>query len=204
MLKETFKGLMTNFTNNNVLINEFWIEIETNYSSNGRHYHTLQHLENLFIQLTEIKSDIHNWETILFTLYYHDIVYHSLKSDNEEKSAELAEKRLKQISVSNKTIELCKNQILATKTHVHSTNSDTNYFTDADLAVLGQNWETYSMYYKNIRKEYSIFSDIDYNQGRKKVLNHFLKMERIFKTEYFYKKFEMQAKQNLIKEFNNL
>lgn len=110
MLKETFKGLMTNFTNNNVLINEFWIEIETNYSSNGRHYHTLQHLENLFIQLTEIKSDIHNWETILFTLYYHDIVYHSLKSDNEEKSAELAEKRLKQISVSNKTIELCNNQ----------------------------------------------------------------------------------------------
>lgn len=186
------------------MINEFWIEIETNYSSNGRHYHTLQHLENLFIQLTEIKSDIHNWETILFTLYYHDIVYHSLKSDNEEKSAELAEKRLKQISVSNKTIELCKNQFLATKTHVHSTNSDTNYFTDADLAVLGQNWETYSMYYKNIRKEYSIFSDIDYNQGRKKVLNHFLKMERIFKTEYFYKKFEMQAKQNLIKEFNNL
>ncbi|MES2140211.1 MAG: hypothetical protein V4511_10940 [Bacteroidota bacterium] len=195
---------MTNYTDNGRLTNELWTEIEKNYSSKKRHYHTLQHLDNLLAQLTEVKGEIQNWETILFTLYYHDIIYNSLKSDNEEQSAELAEKRMKQISVSNDTIELCKKQILATKSHIKSTDSNTNYFTDPDLSVLGQPWETYSMYYKNVRKEYSIYPDLVYNPGRKKVLNHFLTMDRIFKTDFFYNKFEIQAKQNLQKEIELL
>jgi predicted metal-dependent HD superfamily phosphohydrolase len=200
MLKETFIKLLKNYTDNDRLINELWAEIEKNYSNKKRHYHTLYHLENLLTQLTEVKEEIQNWEAILFTLYYHDIVYNSLQSDNEKKSAELAEKRMKQISVSIDTIELCKNQILATKSHLKSTDSDTNYFTDVDLSVLGQHWETYSLYYKNVRKEYSIYPDFIYNPGRKKVLNHFLSMDRIYKTDFFFNKFEIQAKQNVQKE----
>lgn len=204
VLKETFIELSTNYADNDHLTNELWTEIEKRYSDKKRHYHTLQHLDNLLAQLTEIKSEIQNWNTILFTLYYHDIVYNSLKSDNEEKSAELAEKRMKQIVVSNDTIKLCKKQILTTKSHIASTDSDTNYFTDADLSILGQPWETYSLYYKNVRKEYSIYPDFVYNPGRKKVLNHFLSMERIFKTEYFYSKYKIQAKQNIQMELELL
>lgn len=204
VLKETFLELLTNYTDNHALANEIWAEIEKNYSSKERHYHTLQHLENLFEQLIEIKGEIQNWNTVLFTLYYHDIVYSSVKSDNEEKIAKIAEKRMKQISVSIETIELCKKQILATKSHVKSIESDTNYFTDTDLSVLGQPWETYSLYYRKVRKEYSIYPDFVYNPGRKKVLNHFLDMERIFKTDFFYNKFEIQAKQNLQKEIELL
>nr|WP_321222913.1 hypothetical protein [uncultured Psychroserpens sp.] len=204
MLKETFIELLSNYTDSDSLKSELWSEIEKNYSSKKRHYHTLQHLDNLLIQLTNVKSEIQDWETILFTLFYHDIIYNSIKSDNEEKSVELAERRMKQISVSNETIELCKKQILATKSHIKSTNGDTNYFIDADLSVLGQNWETYSIYYKNVRKEYSIYPSLVYNPGRKKVLNHFLSMERIFKTNFFYNKFETQAKKNLKQEIESL
>ena len=204
MLKETFIELLTNYTDSDNLTDELWTEIEKNYTNKKSHYHTLQHLNNLLTQLTEVKDQIQNWNTILFTLYYHDIVYNSLKSDNEEKSAELAEKRLKKISVSITTIELCKNQILATKSHIKSTESDTNYFTDADLSILGQNCETYSLYYKNVRKEYSIYPDFVYNPGRKKVLNRFLSMDRIYKTDFFFFKFENQAKRNLTNELNLL
>jgi len=204
VLKETFIELLTNYTDHESLKNELWSEIDKNYSSKKRHYHTLEHLNNLLYQLTAVKSEIKNWETILFTLFYHDIIYNSLKSDNEEKSAELAEKRMKQISVSNDKTELCKKQILATKSHIKSTDSDTNYFTDADLSVLGQNWETYLLYCKNVRKEYSIYPALVYNPGRKKVLNHFLSMDRIFKTDFFYNKFEVQAKQNLQQEIESL
>jgi predicted metal-dependent HD superfamily phosphohydrolase len=87
VLKETFIQLLTNYTDNNGLTNELWTEIEKNYTSKKRHYHTLLHLDTLLIQLTEVKKKIQNWETILFTLYYHDIIYNPLKSDNEEKSA---------------------------------------------------------------------------------------------------------------------
>ncbi|NAS29920.1 hypothetical protein GTQ40_02950 [Flavobacteriaceae bacterium R38] len=204
VLKEIFIELLTNYTDNDYLKNELWAEIEKNYSSKKRHYHTLQHLDNLFVQLTDVKREIENWEVILFTLFYHDIVYNSTISDNEEKSAELAEKRMKQIRISNDKIVLCKKQILATKSHIKSIDSDTNYFTDADLSILGQSWETYSLYYKNIRKEYSIYPTLVYNPGRKKILKHFLSVDRIFKTDFFYNKFEIQAKQNIEKEIKSL
>ncbi|KIC95611.1 hypothetical protein [Flavihumibacter solisilvae] len=204
MLRETFIALVAKYTDDDRLPNELWTEIEKQYTSKKRHYHTLQHLDNLLAQLTELKHKIQNWETLLFTLYYHDIIYNPLKSDNEEKSGDLAEKRLQQISVSSDTIELCKKQILATKSHLESADNDTNYFTDADLSILGQGWETYSSYYKSVRMEYSMYPDFLYHPGRKKVLHHFLTMDRIFKTDFFYKKFETQAKQNLQKELELL
>jgi predicted metal-dependent HD superfamily phosphohydrolase len=204
MIQVSFKELIGKFTNNSHLINERWIEIERNYTSKKRHYHTLNHLENLLDLLVNVKNEIKNWDTILFSLYYHDIIYNSLKSDNEEKSAILAGKRMQELSVPQEQIELCKSQILATKAHTKAIDSDTNYFTDADLSILGQSWEMYSLYYKNVRREYSIYPDFLYNPGRKKVLNHFLSMDRIFKTDYFHQQFEVTARKNLTKELEGL
>jgi predicted metal-dependent HD superfamily phosphohydrolase len=204
MLNQTFLTLTQNYTPDNRLANDLWAEIETNYSNKKRHYHTLAHLENLLAQLTAIKGQIKNWDTVLFTLFYHDIVYNSLKKDNEEKSAELADSRLKSIAVPQSIIDNCKAQILATKQHLPSHDADTNYFTDADLSILGADWETYSVYSKQVRKEYSIYPALIYNPGRKKVLEHFLKMGRIFKTDYFFAKFEAHAKENLQRELNLL
>lgn len=197
MLKETFIGLLTNHTNNDRLIHKLWTEVETTYSGHERKYHTLQHLEHLLDVLTELKDQINDWNTILFTLYYHDVIYDASRSDNEEGSADFAEKRMQQLAVPNVAIKRCKNQILATKSHLESSDSDTNYFIDADLSVLGQPWEVYSDYFKNVRKEYITYPDTVYKPGRKKVLQHFLAMERIYKTDFFFTKFERQAKENL-------
>jgi len=127
-------------------------------------------------------------------------VYNPAKSDNEEKSAGLATVRMQQLSTPAGMIERCGRQILATKQHGGHHDADTNYFLDADLSVLGQPWEVYASYYKNIRKEYAIYPALIYNPGRRKVLNHFLQMERIFKTAHFFNKFEQQARLNLQKE----
>ena len=204
MLKKTFINLLLKYTDNASLIDELWAEIESNYSGKKRYYHNLSHLENLLAQLIKVKDQIKQWDTILFTLYYHDAVYKAIKSNNEEASAILADKRMKQISVPTEIINSCKAQILATKKHQENSDTDTNYFTDVDLSVLGQDWERYSQYYQQVRKEYSIYPDIMYNPGRKKVLQHFLDMNRIFKTEFFYSAFENQAKQNLKKELSLL
>ncbi len=120
-----------------------------------------------------MKSEIKDWNCILFTLFYYDIIYKSTKSDNEEKSADFAIEKMSKLFISKPVIESCKNQILATKSHLLNQNTDTNYFIDADLSVLGQDWNLYSSYYKNVRKEYSIYTDLLYNPGRKKVLKHF-------------------------------
>jgi predicted metal-dependent HD superfamily phosphohydrolase len=89
---------------------------------------------------------------------------------------------------------------MATKGHTFSDDPDTNLFTDADLSVLGKPWPTYEAYFKNVRKEYAIYPDFLYKPGRKKVLQHFLTMPRIFKTEYFYDAYESNARENITRE----
>lgn len=204
MLKETYIELLTNYSDDNRLKNELWNEIELNYLDKKRHYHTLSHLENLLNELLVVKDKIENWNTILFTLFYHDIIYNVLKSDNEEQSAKLAEKRMKQLNVPNPIIENCTSQILATKKHEDNTDLDTNYFTDADLSILGKQEEVYKDYSKNIRLEFLYYPSVIYNKGRIGILNHFLNLNQIFKTKYFHSKFEIQAKQNILNEINNL
>ncbi|SFD88568.1 Predicted metal-dependent phosphohydrolase, HD superfamily [Chitinophaga sp. CF118] len=202
MLQEIYTELLKQYTDNKQHINECWKEIEAAYSSSSRHYHNLSHLENLVTQLSACRHDISDWNTILFSVFYHDIVYSVLNKDNEEKSAVLAEKRLITLSVPSVQIEKCKAQIIATKAHQSSNDPDTNLFTDADLSILGHSWSLYEHYYMQIRQEYSIYPDLVYNPGRKKVLHHFLQMERIYKTMPFYDKYELQARENLKRELD--
>ena len=204
MIQETYFQLINNYDCNEATRKELWMEIEENYSSSNRYYHTLTHLETLLNQLHKIRKELTNWEAILFSVYYHDLIYDSTKSDNEEQSAFVAAERMRGIKVPELVIEECQLHILATKFHNLSENIDTNYFTDADLSILGYPWKEYSMYFKNVRKEYMIYSDEIFNEGRSKVLKHFLNMARIYKTDYFYSHLEQQAKVNLSKELDEL
>jgi len=92
MLKRTFFELISRHTSNLELADQLWAELVEQYSNKKRYYHNLTHLENLLIQLKEIKSDIDDWDTVLFSLYYHDVIYNSKSQKNEENSAELAKK----------------------------------------------------------------------------------------------------------------
>lgn len=204
MLKESFIALLKSYTSDTNLVHKYWHEIEEAYSQKGRHYHTLAHLENMLVELNNIKTEIQDWDTVLFSLYYHDVVYNVLKSDNEEQSADLAQKRMQAIEVLAPIIDTCHTQIIATKKHALSDNTDTNYFTDTDLSILGKAPETYTLYTQQVRKEYSIYPDLLYKPGRKKVLRHFLDMDRIFKTDYFFNKYESAAKKNLQIELETL
>jgi predicted metal-dependent HD superfamily phosphohydrolase len=196
-LRAVFTLFLESYTSDIALIDKLWHEIEQAYSGPERYYHTLEHIKNVLEQLLLVKDNINDWDTVLFSLFYHDVVYKASRSDNEEQSAVLAEERMNQLSVAKEKILQCKKQILATKSHVQQAEKDINYFTDADLAVLGQEWNVYEQYFKQVRKEYAIYPDFLYNPGRKKVLNHFLQMQRIFKTDYFFETLEIQAKSNL-------
>lgn len=200
-LKQTFLELTGKYTSNNQLQEDLWKEIETNYSEENRYYHNLHHLEYLLTKLTAVKEQVNDWDTLLFSLYYHDIIYNATSSDNEEKSAECAAKTLQLLGLET---DKCVAQILATKGHTVSPDNDTNLFTDADLSILGESWELYREYFQKIRKEYAIYPDTVYNPGRTKVLQHFLNMKRLFKTKAFFDKYESNAKNNLSGELKML
>ncbi|PRB01902.1 hypothetical protein CQ046_14485 [Chryseobacterium sp. MYb7] len=203
-LKSQFEELCSPFTEDGQLIANLWKEIETKYSENGRHYHNLLHLENMFRELEEVRINISDFTALSFSVFYHDVIYDATSKANEEKSAAKAVKRLAELHIHQDTISIISAQILATKFHQRSDQQDTNYILDADLSVLGKDFETYLEYTQNIRKEYSIYPDFLYKPGRKKVLKHFLELESIFKTEYFKGKYEAQAKENIAAELRLL
>lgn len=204
MLKSTFLSLLEPYSQNTDLIETCWQQIAINYGGAGRFYHTLSHLEHLYGQVLPLKTDIEDWDTLLFTLFYHDIIYNALRKDNEEKSAEIAEAHLSALGYPPARISRCKAQILATKSHVESSEQDTNLFLDADLSILGQEFPVYAAYTQQIRKEYAMYPDLLYRPGRKKVLQHFLGMDSIFKTRYFQEKYEASARKNLQAELAQL
>jgi predicted metal-dependent HD superfamily phosphohydrolase len=183
---------------------EFWIEIATAYSSKKRAYHNLTHLESLAAELEAVRRQVTHWDCIVFAIAYHDLVYSATAKDNEDKSAEIAVNRLKKTNLDTSEVSLCKEMILATKGHTVSIETDVNFFTDADLSILGKSEKVYVAYAQAIRKEYSIFPDLLYKPGRRKVLEHFLAMPRIFKTSYFFDHYENAARKNLEQEFSSL
>lgn len=204
MFQQAFKTELEYLTTDKRLIDELWLEITNHYSAPGRHYHTLSHLDKLFAELLAVKDNIQDWQTLLFSIAYHDIVYDPLKNNNEEKSAQLAESRLSDLSAPEVQNQKCFSQIMATKGHHRSTDNDTNFFTDADLAILGSPEKDYQEYSNMIRKEYRSYPDLVYKTGRKKVLQHFLQMPQIYKTDFFRSKYEEQARKNLNSELHAL
>lgn len=204
MLTDTFLQLVNKYANNNELATNLWLEIFTKYSEPKRHYHTIAHLENIVSDLNEVKNQIQDWDTILFAAFYHDIIYKASSSTNESDSAKLVMQKLSEIKYPKEKIAKCSNMILATKQHEHSEDDDTNYLTDADLAVLGSSQYDYQKYTEQIREEFSIYPDFMFNTGRKKALQHFIEMKAIYKTEYFFKKYEKQARINISNELEGL
>ena len=55
-----------------------------------RHYHTLEHLRECFGRFADIRKLAQHPEEVEIALWYHDAIYDVKKSDNEERSAELA------------------------------------------------------------------------------------------------------------------
>lgn len=203
-LKERFSQNCLLFTKDQHLIENLWSEIEKKYSEKSRYYHNLEHLENMFSELDAVKDRLENYSFISFSVFYHDVIYDASSKSNEEKSAEFAKIRLEKLHVDSESVKKISEQIIATKTHQKSEDNDTNYLLDADLSILGKDLKTYVDYTKKIRKEYAIYPDIFYKPGRKNVLQHFLKLKNIFKTEYFHEKYEVRARANILFEIESL
>ncbi len=202
MLEQLFLQTILKYSSNQSYNDQCWREIEKQYSSKSRHYHNLIHLEKMFEELEEVKAKIKNLDSLIFAIFYHDIIYKARKSDNEYQSAILFEKRISKTSF--EFIQDCKRKIELTKEHLNSDDQEVNYLMDLDLSILGKSPDEYLIYSKNIRQEYIIYPDFLYYKGRRKALESLLNLESLFKTDYFKLKYEEQAQMNLKNELLSL
>ncbi len=204
MLKKVFFRVLDDFVVSTPIKDQLWEELLLMYNEKHRAYHNLSHLQAVYGVLEGVRNEIKDWNTLLMGMFYHDVVYNPSNQNNEELSAELAKKRLMEIDRPTAQIQKCYEQIIATKSHELATEHDTNLFTDADLSILGGTWHEYEKYTQQIRLEYSVYPDSVYQEGRKKVLLHFLSMDNLYKTEVFREKYEQQSKLNLERELGTL
>lgn len=204
MLEQQFLDLFLKYSSNISRIKNLWEDIKDSYTKEYRHYHTLEHLMHFYQELLEIKHQVKDWNTVLMAMFYHDIVFLPTRNDNEKSSCELAEVSLETVEIPQQTILKCQKMIMATKKHELSDDLDTNFFTDADLSIIGSDEKTYNQYVEEIKLEYYYLSDESYRIGRSKIIKRLLKMDNLYKTPHFYDRYEVQARKNLNSELKSL
>jgi predicted metal-dependent HD superfamily phosphohydrolase len=204
-LNTGWQQLLQQYTSQQPLIDEGFNMITAHYNEVSRHYHNLQHLQTLLHLQQQYAGIITDNDSLLFAVFFHDIIYDVQQNDNEEQSAAVAAQFLQRIAYPPTHIDKVVQYIIATKSHLNLNNDvDLDYFLDFDLAVLSAPAPVYQTYALQIRQEYDVYPDILYKPGRKKVLQHFLQLPAIYKTVAFREQYEAAARRNMLEELKSL
>ncbi|MFO0847883.1 MAG: hypothetical protein U0871_04875 [Gemmataceae bacterium] len=177
------------------------------YSEPHRHYHTLEHLAEMFRVVGRLAGDCRNTAAVQLAVWYHDAVYDPRAADNEARSATLAVEELTALGLPSALVSRTSELIQATA-HLAgeppADDPDTVVLLDADLAILGASTVRYQRYAADIRREYAYVPDADYRRGRAAVLVKFLARHRIFLHPILHAEGEEAARHNLRTELAEL
>jgi predicted metal-dependent HD superfamily phosphohydrolase/predicted acetyltransferase len=179
-------------------------ELVSLYSQPHRHYHNLSHIAECLAEFDSVKSLAHQPDAVELALWFHDAVYETRSQENEEKSAELARRR---IADAGGTADLCNSVatlILSTKAHDSSLHPDAPLLVDVDLSILGQAADRFWTYEAQIRREYEWVPETIFCEKRAEILDRFLARPRIYSTEPLFAKYEQQARRNLQESIRKL
>jgi predicted metal-dependent HD superfamily phosphohydrolase len=161
-----------------ILAGQTFADISRQYAGPGRCYHTLHHVQNVLDMLENIGANAQNLNAAKLAAWLHDVIYESRGSDNEERSAEYAERLCQELSIPDGGLAAA--LILKTKTHSAGEDADAQVLLDADLAILGTSEPAYRKYGEQIRQEYVWVPEPEYRTGRRQILQRFLTRQKIY------------------------
>jgi predicted metal-dependent HD superfamily phosphohydrolase len=176
-------------------------ELMAAYTAPGRHYHDLKHIEDCLVALAGVDDlSVTEREILTEAIWWHDVVYDSTRSDNEELSARLAEAHVRP-DLRPEVGRL----IRLTKTHqVEPEDRLGALLISIDLSILGAEGARYDAYAAAIRQEFIHVWDRDYRAGRAKVLSQFAARPVIYPDAVFAARYDRQARENLARELATL
>ncbi|MFF4330249.1 hypothetical protein ACFYZT_27545 [Streptomyces sp. NPDC001591] len=185
-----------------------------------RRYHTTAHLADVLARLDRLAPHAADPTAVELAAWFHDAVYRPDRSENEERSAALAERALPELGVDPaRTAEVAR-LVRLTVTH-DPAPGDTNgeALCDADLAVLAgdpsdpanpadpanpTSYAAYAAYAAAVRAEYGFVPDEAFLTGRAAVLRRLLALPRLFRTPYGAAHWEAPARHHLATELAEL
>ncbi|MDF3300450.1 HD domain-containing protein [Streptomyces tropicalis] len=170
-----------------------------------RRYHTLAHLTAVLDHVDALERYAADPDAVRLAAWFHDAVYLPDRSENEERSARLAERALPEAGVGpDRTAEVAR-LVRLTVTHDPAAGDrDGQVLCDADLAVLAAPPARYAAYAADVRAEYHFVPEDAFREGRAAVLRQLLDLPHLFRTPHGRGQWEERARRNLAAELEML
>jgi predicted metal-dependent HD superfamily phosphohydrolase len=185
------------------------VALQAAYASPPRAYHHFGHVQDVLEQYRVVAAGP-GWRQPLevwFAVLYHDAVYVPGRSDNESASARLAIEHLDRWwPQAGIDAERVADLILLTARHGAlgvedagdgESGEDARHFLDCDMAILGAAPEAFAAYDRAIAEEYSAVPRWLYRIKRRQFFKRLLASDRIFLSDFFHERLEVQARRNL-------
>jgi predicted metal-dependent HD superfamily phosphohydrolase len=178
--------------------------IQTRYTEPHRAYHTLQHLAECLCFFDAARTLMQRPDEVELALWFHDVIYDTRRSDNEEASAQWAQQLLLEVGAPPATTQRVGDLIRLTNHVAEPQDGDGMLLLDIDLAILGAEPARFDEYERQVRQEYRWVAWPAFCMGRTKILRNFLQRPTIYRTGFFQTRFEAQARTNLAASLDNL
>lgn len=204
-LRGQWSTLVQSVGGNLPLINEEFAKMVREYQSGeGRSYHNLLHIGEVDKMLNKYRHRSRNFVALKFAGDGHDVIYVPGSETNEKDSAVYMTGIMNKLGIPASVIEETGRIILITKDHKTADDDvDGKLMIDADFAIFASPKAEYDAYAQNIWQEYVVsgkVSEEDFRKGRGKLIEGWLKQERIFLTNEIREELEPLARQNLERE----
>ena len=168
------------------------------YRGEGRAYHNPRHLEECLVQFDTVRGLFRRPDEAEAAVWFHDAIYDPRADDNEERSADLADRLLGPAGVPTEYLAEIRRLILATGHRgTRDPQDDAALVTDIDLTIFGTEPERFDEYERDIRREYAFAADDEFRRRRAQILESFLARPAIYATRGFADRFEAPARANL-------
>ncbi|MGW0766784.1 HD domain-containing protein [Streptomyces sp. NPDC002676] len=177
----------------------------TRWQEPQRRYHTLTHLTAVLDHIDTLEKHAADPDAVRLAAWFHDAVYLPDRSENEERSARLAERALPEAGVPEaKTAEVAR-LVRLTVTHAPAADDrNGQVLCDADLAILASPPTAYAVYTIEVREEYHFVPNDAFREGRSAILRQLLDLPHLFHTPYGQEHWEATARYNLTSELDLL
>ena len=129
---------------------DLYAAVTARYAESHRSYHTLQHLDECFVNFDEARHLADQVHGVELALWFHDAVYEVRSQDNEEQSASWARDAAIEQGVASSVAERVHRLVLATKHNARPPSPDAALLVDVDLAILGAAVERFDEYERQV------------------------------------------------------
>lgn len=176
------------------------------YRTPGRYYHTIEHGLEVAQTLVAIsdglpRSDV---DDLCLAAWAHDAYFTPGNTDNEERSALLAERLASRLGFGAERGRRVRALVQASSHTVPPSNDYEQMICDADLAVLAKPWYRYLADVQNIRGELAVAGDDDWREVRLKMLSFFDDKQPLYHLPVASGRWEEAAFRNLRRERRTL